>query len=204
MLPHKLISSPSNFIVDPDRDGVANALWFANTGTLALAGTAPDRFRFNADDGIVRTDLRYATVAFAVNIPLTGVQTVTNLVNDIAFGLKNVSLDTLGKIDLFFDKSENTATFRTYDDFGTVETTAITYATAWNGVRTLFEFGWTEEGVTLYVVADGGTSRTTLAKHTTSTPSRPLNPFVTVVGAEDLDVYFIAVKNAQSSSIMLV
>lgn len=198
------VTQPSDFIIDPSRDGVTNALWKAYTGALALAATTPDRFRFNADDAVVRADLLFGIVEFAVRFPLTGVQAVTNLVNDIAFGLKNQSMGNLAKIDLFADKSENTLTFRTYDDCGTVQSTVIPWDTDWNGALTIFRFGWSDAHVSLDVLQAAGTAFTNLANHTTRVPLRALNPFVTVVGAENLDVDFIAIKNVQHSSIMLI
>lgn len=203
MAPTK-VAQPTYFIVDPDRDGVANALWYVETGALALSGASPDQFRFNADSGVVRADLLHGIFDFSVNFPLAGVQTPTNLVNDISFGLKNAAMGNLGKIDIFIDQSGDSIVFRTYDEFGTVESTALTWDTDWNGVQTIFRFSWSDGQVALQVLNNGDTAYSTLATHTTRIPIRPLNLFVTVVGAENLDVDFIAVRNAQYSSIMLI
>lgn len=197
-------TQPSDFIVDPARDGIANALWKFYTGAGALAGTTPDRFRFNADDAVVRADCLNGIFDFAVRFPLAGVQTPTNLVNDITFGLKNQSIGNLGKIDFFVDKSENNATFRTYDEFGTVQSTVIAWDTDWNGALTIFRIGWDGKHISFDVMEAAATSFTNLANHTTRIPTRPLNPFVTVVGAENFDVDFIGIKNVQHSSIMLI
>lgn len=197
------VNQPLNFVIDPVRDGVANILWKAVSGTLALAGTTPDRFRFNTDDAIVRADLLYGVYDFAVRFPTTGIQTPTNLTNDIAFGLKNASMGNLGKIDFFVDQSGNSATFRTYDEFGTVQSTTITWDTDWNNALTVFRFGWSASQVSLDVLVNGETSFSNLATHETRVPNKPLNPFVNVVGGDNFDVDFIAVKNAQSNSIAI-
>lgn len=197
------VSQPSHFLVDPNRDGIANALWKANSGTLALAGTTPDAFRFNADDAVVRADLLHANVEFGVKFPTVGAETPADLVNDIAFGLKNLSLGNLGKIDVFIDQSEDTMAFRTYDNYGTVQETALTWDTDWNSALTLFRFGWASSHVTLSVLNFEATEWEVLASHA-RVPSRPLNPFVHVVGADNLDVNFISVANAQHSNIMLI
>jgi len=200
MAPQK-IAQPTHFILDPNRDGIANALWYANSGALAISG---GKFRFNADDGIVRADLLYGIFEFSVNFPLAGVQTPTNLVNDIAFGLKNASMGNFGKIDVFIDQSEDDAAFRTYDEFGTLQETIFDWDTDWNAAQTIFRICWSDTQVTLQVLNDGETAWVSLVSHTTRIPNRPLNPFVNVVGAENLDVDFIAVRNAQYSSIMLI
>jgi len=198
------VSQPSDFIVDPNRDGVANALWYTNSGTLALAGTTPDRFRFNTDDGIVRMDMLDGQIEFAVRFPTTGVQTPTDLTDDIAFGLKNASMGNYAKIDVFIDQSGNSITFRTYDDAAQAQTTTLTWDTDWNTDLTIFRIGWDKAHVSLEVLVNADTSFTTLANHTTRVPRRPLNPFINVVGADNFDVDFLAVRNAQHSSIMLI
>lgn len=199
------MAQPADFIVDPARDGIANALWKFYTGAGALSGDTPDTFRFNADDAVVRADLLYAIVDFSVTFPTTGVQTPTDLANDISFGLKNQSRGTLGKIDVFVDQSGDSIVFRTYDEFGTVQSTTLTWDTDWNNAQTIFRIGWAKDHVSLQVLTAGGAAfDAILANHKTSIPVHPLNPFVTVVGAENFDVDFIAVKNAQHSSIMLV
>ena len=52
--------------------------------------------------------------------------------------------------------------------------------------------------MSLDVLANAATSVVALANHklssTVNIPNRPLNPFVNVVGAENFDVDFIAVK----------
>lgn len=198
------VAQPSEVIVDPNRDGIANALWKANSGTLALAGTTPDRFRFNTDDAVVRIDCLHGIFEFAVRFPTTGAQTPTNLANDIAFGLKNLSLGNLAKVDVFIDKSENSITFRTYDDYGTAEEATLEWDTDWNSALTIFRIGWSKDHVSLDVLVNSGTAWVNLASHTTRVPQRPLNPFVNVVGADDFDVDFIAIRNVQNSSVMLI
>ena len=198
-------SKPSDFMVDPARDGIANSLWDTVTGTPALSGATPNQFRFNASAAVVRSDLLHATVEFSVNFPLSGAQTPANLVDDISFGLRNQSLGNLGRIDVFVDSSADTITFRTYDDFGSLESTTLTWDTDWNGAQTIFRFAWhSNGGCALAVRADGDTEYTHLATHNTSIPTRSLNPYVTVVGGENFDLDFIAVKRALHSSLMLI
>lgn len=188
-----------SFVVDPQRDGVDNALWLAVTGTPTVAS---GKFRFNAAEGLVRADLLYGRYEFAVTAPLSGSQTVTNLVNDIEFGLKNLSLGNKGKIMLFADKSENTFQFSTYDDVGTVQTTSITWHTGWNAVETRFRIDWFQDRIILSVLA--GSDVEILATHKTSVGVYPLNPYVKVTGAENFDVSYILVEKAKESSIMLI
>jgi len=197
-------ATPVSFIVDPNRDGVANALWKAITGSLALSGATPDQFLFNTVDAVVRTDLLYGSFIFGVVFPTTGVQTPTNLADDVAFGLKNASMGDFGKIDVFIDKSEDTIEFRTHDEFGTEESTTLTWNTAWNNALTLFRITWSRGKVALEVLVNGETSWTELASHTTRTVDQPLNLFFNTVGADNVDVNFIAVKNALRTSTMLI
>lgn len=197
-------AQPLSFIIDPARDGIANALWYANSGTLALSGSTPEKFRFNTDDAIARVDLLFAVVEFAITFPTTGVQTPTNLANNIAFGLKNASMGLLGKIDVLISQSGNSIVFRTYDEFGTVESTTLTWNTAWNSALTLFRFGWAKDHVSIEVLPAAATAWVALANHSTRVPSRPLNPFFNVVGNDNVDVSFIAIKPAQGNSIMLI
>ncbi len=198
------VAQPSDFIVDFARDGIANALWKFFTGAGALAGTTPDRGRFNADDAVVRADCLHGIFEFAVRFPTTGVQTPSSLANDVSFGLKNQPMGNLGKVDVFVNKIGNSITFRTYDEFGTLQSTTLAWATAWNSALTIFRIGWDKTHVSLDVLASGGTAYTNLANHTTSIPKRALNPFITVVGNDNFDVDFLAVRNTQHSSIMLI
>lgn len=190
-----------SFVVDPQRDGVDNALWLPVTGTLQVASS---KFRFNASEGLVRADLLYGRYEIPVTFPLTGVQTVTNLVNDIEFGLKNLALGNKGKIMLFADKSEDTFQFTTYDDVGTAQTTSITWHTAWNGAEARFRIEWFTDRIILSVLSNGSTIWEILATHKTSVGVYPLNPYVKVTGAENLDVSYILVEKAKESSIMLI
>ena len=195
-------TSPVSFIVDPQRDGVSNALWFEADPTLALSG---NKFRFNAASGVVRADVKYGRFEFSVTYPLTTGQTPTNLVNDIEFGLKNLSLGTLGKISVLADKSEDTFTFNTYDICGTaVQSTTITCTDAWGGAVTRFIIEWYNDRIRLLVIDPSATATRVLAEHKTKIGSYPLNPFVTVVGAESFDVDYIVVDNANKNSIMLI
>lgn len=200
----KQTSQPTSFIIDPVRDG-ASSLLKALTGSVALAGTTPEKFRLNADDIVVVADLQYAIVDISVNIPLTTGQTPTDLVNDISFGLKNASMPALGKIDVFLDQSGDSITFRTYDDFGTAQSTTLTYDDDWNGAQVIFRFGWAPDHVSLATCIVGtDTAFTVIANHTTSVPTRALNMFATVVGAENLDIDFFAVKQAEHSLILIL
>ena len=190
-----------SFVVDPQRDGIDNALWLTVSGAPAVAS---NKFRFNASEGLVRADLLYGRFEFAVTAPLTGVQTVTDLVNDIEFGLKNLSLGTKGKIMLFADKSEDTFQFSTYDDVGTIQTTAITWHTGWNGAEARFRIEWFQDRIVLSVLTSGSSIWEILASHKTRVGVYPLNPYVKVTGAENFDVAYILVEKAKESSIMLI
>lgn len=198
---NQIVAQPSNFIIDPQRDAVDNALWKAATGTPAVSG---GKFRFNTAQGVARVNCLYGLFDFSVNFPTTGIQTPTNLTDDLAFGLKNLSLGNLSKIDVFIDQSGDSITFRTYDEFGTVQSTVLTWDTDWNSAQTIFRIGWSKNGVSLSVLTNGATSFTALATHSTSIPNRPLDIFVQAVGADNFDLDFIALKNVQSSSILLI
>lgn len=194
-----------SFVVDPQRDGVDNALWYFPTGTGAVAS---NKFRFNTAEGVVRSDLLYGRYEFNVTFPLTGSQTVTNLVNDIEFGLKNLSLGNLGKIYAFADKSEDKFFFRTYDDQGVVQETEITWHASgtlgWNGVAARFRIEWFNDRVIFSVLTNTSSTWEILATHKVRVGVYPLNPYVKVVGAENFDVAYILVEKAKESSIMLI
>jgi len=202
---YRNVVSPESFVVDPIRDGVANALWANIAGTPAVAS---NKFRFNADESLVRADLKFCRLEFMVNIPLTGVQTPADLVNDVEFGLKNVALGNKGKITVLLDQSEGTISFSAYDETGTViETVTFDWDTDWNGTDTKFIIFWASDRAVLYV--DGADPSNKVAE--IQKPSDigvfsryPLNPWIKVTGAENVDVAYIAVDNAQSSSIMLI
>jgi hypothetical protein len=193
-----------SFIVDPQRDGIDNALWKAVTGTPIVSG---GKFRFNANEGLIRADLLYGRVIFPITLPLTGGETpqaITDLVADIEFGLKNLSLGNIGKISVLFDKSEDILTFSTYDRFGTVQSTNIVLDTAWNSAVTSFIIDWFNDRIVLSVVNTSGTSEKVIATHKTRVGQHPLNPFIKVTGAENLDVSYVAIEKAKSSSLMLI
>jgi len=281
-----------SFVVDPQRDGVDNALWLPVTGSLAVASS---KFRFNASEGLVRADLFQGRYEFPVTFPLTqqieaavyagaeglddatsggtydggavvatyvvtidaegtpdtfawtkdgaggavgvaitgaaqtlsdgvtitfnattghtatdswtivvSLETPADLVNDIEFGLKNLSLGTKGKIAVFADKSEGTFQFLTYDDQGNAQTTTITWNTAWDSVETRFRIEWFNDRIGLEVLTSGSTIWQILASHKTRVGVYALNPYVKVTGAENFDVAYIAVEKAKGSSIMLI
>lgn len=192
-----------SFIVDPQRDGIDNALWKAVTGTPTVFG---GKFRFNAQEGLVRADLLYGRIEFSVTLPLTAkTGTIADLVNDIDFGLKNLSLGNKSKIQVLFDKSEDTLTFNTYDRNGvTVETTNIPLQVEWNSAVTRFIIDWFNDRVRLSVINVGTAVEITLAEHKTRVGQHPLNPYVKVVGAENFDVDYIAVEKSKGSSLMLI
>lgn len=190
-----------SFVVDPQRDGVDNALWLTVAGTLAVAS---NKFRFNASEGLVRADLLYGRYEFAVTYPLTGVQTPTNLVNDLEFGLKNLSLGNKGKIKLLASKSGNSIVFTTYDDQGTAQNTTIQWHTGWNGVEARFRIEWFQDRIILSVLTGSDSIWEIIATHKTSVGVYPLNPYVKATGAENFDVAYILVEKAKESSIMLI
>lgn len=189
------------FVVDPQRDGVANALWKFVVGTPSVTG---NKFRFNTAEGLVRADVYQGRFEFSVTIPLTGVQTPTNLVNDIEFGLKNLSFGNIGKIQIIAKQSTNKFTLNTYDMFGTVQTTDITYRTGWNGVVVRFAILWFQDRVRLMVIEPSGTVEQVLAEHKVNVSDMPLNPYVKATGNDNFDVDFILVDKSRTSSIMLI
>lgn len=71
-------TSPVSFIVDPQRDGISNALWKVVSGTPAVSS---NKFRFNTAEGLVRADVKFGRYEFAVTFPTTGSQTPTSLIS---------------------------------------------------------------------------------------------------------------------------
>lgn len=197
------IAQPTHYIIDPQRDGV-HGLWKDVTGAVTVASS---KYRFNADEGLITADLLYATVDFMIKVPLTGVQTPTDLVNDIDFGLKNLSLGNRGKIQLLLDKSEDSFSLVTYSDTGGASSiTAITWQTAWNGQDILCRVNWDKKRIYITIDVEGVGVAVNVDHQTADSKqvgSFPLNPYVRVVGAENLDVSFIAIRNAQRSSIII-
>jgi hypothetical protein len=194
-------TSKISFIVDPQRDGIGNALWFVVTGTPAVSSS---RFRFNTAEGLVRSDLKYGRFEFSLVLPTTGVQRPTNLNGDVEFGLKNLSLGTLGKIAIVISKSGNSITLKSYDDYGTLTSTVLTWRDAWNSAQTIFIFEWFNDRVRLSVREASGTTASVEAEHTTGIPNRPLNMYVKASDNDNIDVDFIAVREANVNSTMLI
>lgn len=192
-----------SFIVDPQRDGIDNALWKAVTGTPTVSG---GKFRFNTQEGLVRADLLYGRIEFSVTLPITAVSgVISDLANDIEFGLKNLSLGNKSKIQVLFDDSENTLTLNTYDRNGvTVQTTNIPLQVAWNSAVTRFIIDWFQDRIVLSVVNAGTATEIVLAEHKTRVGQHPLNPYIKVVGADNFDVDYIAVEKTKGSSLMLI
>lgn len=283
-----------SFIVDPQRDGIDNALWHNVTGTPTVSG---GKFRFNTQEALVRADLMYGRIEFPVTMPLSAVNTIEavvfsgtglndatsggtytdgivaatyvvtidtaaatdkftwtkngvtmatgvaittsaqdldegvtitfaaatghtlaeswtinvtinsagDLVNDIEFGLKNLSLGNISKIQVLADKSEDAFLFKTYDRNGiTAQSTTIQWQGEWNSAVARFVIDWFIDRVRLSVVNAGTETEITLAEHKTKVGQHPLNPYVKVVGAENLDVNYIAVEKAKGSSLMLI
>ena len=198
-------SQPLDFIADPARDGIANALWATiSVGALGLSGATPEQFRFNTNHGLVRADALYGEFQFSVNFPTTVVQTPTDLADDISFGLENASMGTLGRIEVFVDQGADSIVFRSYDELGTVESTTLTWNTAWNSAQTIFKIAWSKGVANLVVIPAAATAETQLANHTTSVPNRPLNPFVNAVGADNFDVDWIVARNLSRNSFLLI
>lgn len=189
-------------VIDPQRDGIANALWHVVTPDLAVSG---GKFRFNAAEGLVVGDLKFGRFEFKVNFPLTGVQTPANLNNDIEFGLKNLSLGTIGKISVLADQSAGTFIFTTYDVKGSSpQVTTIPWNTAWNGVDVRFVIEWFNDRVALCAYVVSGTALEVLAQHKTSVGQYPLNVFVSATGNDNFDVSYIVLDNVMQNSFILV
>lgn len=204
------VFTPQSFVVDPLRDGAANALWakISGTGSLGLSGDSPNQFRFNTIEAVVRADLKFARVEFSVQFPMTGVQTISSLANDVEFGLKNAALGDKGKIVVFADKSENTIDFRMYDESGAIIGAAVPFKwdTAWNATTTKFIIFWANDRVLLFA---GGSALTKKVAEIVrddkgQVPRYALNPYIKVTGNDNIDIDYIAVDNAQSNSIMLI
>lgn len=191
-------------MVDPHRDGVSNALWHHETGSPTVAS---NKGRFNTSESVVRADLKFARVEFRVTFPTTGEETVTDLANDIEFGLKNLALGDAHKVSLLADQSEDTFTFAVYDSAGVaIGSVPITWDTDWNATEVNFAFLWTNDRVVLFI---DGEKRAEVKYDSSNTDlgefgRYPLNPWIKVTGADNLDVTYINVDNAQSSSIMLI
>lgn len=199
---------PTSFVLDPNRDGIANALWLAAVGTPATSGSYPDKvFRFNTAEGLVRADLQYTRVEFSAIVPLTGVQTPSSLNNDLEFGLKNASLGDKGKISVLISKSLNAAFFRVYDKDGNlVLNQSIAWKTTWNATSTVWVMQWVNDRIVLRISGE------VIAQYRSSDSLNvqgkigflPLNVFALAVGNDNFDFDYMAVTESKNSSIMLV
>lgn len=195
-------TSPVSFVIDPQRDGIENALWKEVTPTIAVSG---GKFRFNAAEGLVRADIKYARVEIPMVLPLTTGQNVGDLVNDIEFGLKNLSLGTKGSIKVLLDQSAGNCVFTTCDNLGDSQTTSFTISDTVNaGEQLVFVIEWFNDRIRLNILEPADLLMRVIVEHRSKVGSYPLNPFISVVGAEDVDVPYIVVDNAHQNSIMLV
>ncbi|HQB65735.1 MAG TPA: hypothetical protein PK616_07580, partial [Fibrobacteraceae bacterium] len=200
-------------------DGLVAATYVVTVSTAA----ATDKFTWSKNGGTASAEIEMTgaaqelekgvTVTFAATTGHTEgdywtinvtVNDVADLVNDIEFGLKNLALGTKSKIQLFADKSEGTLTFNTHDRNGTVQTTTIQWQGAWNSAVTRFIIDWFNDRIVLSVINANTTTEVVLATHKTRVGQHPLNPYVKVTGAENLDVDYISIERTKSSSIMLI
>lgn len=198
--------TPVTYTIEIDGTGTPDTFSWYIDGVLQVAAveiTASSQAL--GDDGVTVTfgATTGHTSGDIWTISVTG-DTTADFNGDVEFGLKNLSLGTVGKISVLADQSEDTFSFITYDIFGTAETTAITWDTDWNNQATRFIIEWFNDRVRLLVLNNGDTSTRVLAEHKTRVGTYSLNPFIRAVGNDNVDVDYIIVDNAQQNSIMLI
>ncbi len=199
---HSPTSQPSFIVVDPIRDGIANALWKNVTGTPTIASS---RFNFNAQEGLIRADLLGAHVEFALKVPAVP---TTGDVRE--WGLKNLALGNRSKI--FFGVVDTAFSTNTYDDNGLVTLSSpVTWQAAWTNVDILFIIDWFEDRVvfSVQVVSTGAKSIVAVHKVDASTPPKPvvgyapLNPYIKNGNSDNLSSPYILIKS-RNTSILLI
>lgn len=191
----EFIKQPTNYRIDPERDGIDTAIWKTLSGTIALEGGSPDEFIFNEDYATTTLECIRGIFEFAVEFPLTGSQDPSDLVDNIEFGLHGSCWDGFRHIKLLADKTAGTLTFRTTDDLFNEEVTTITWNDAFNGDLVVFTITWNEDRILLHLLGDGGSLSQFVAEHTNHIPTFALNPYVKVDGAENFNIQWITLKN---------
>lgn len=155
----------ASFIIDAARDGIANALWFAVSGTPAMSGATPNQFRFSGDEGLVRTDVKYGRYEFSTSFTSLGSGvSPAGLVGNIEFGLKNLSLGARGYIRVVAKTGDTNMYFETADRYGSAQSFAFPWKAAYTTDKAQWIIDWFDGkpmAKLSIVVADGRTQAQT-------------------------------------------
>jgi len=168
----------SGFIYDVIMRGLDSSFWKAISGTVTVVS---NKLRFNADALGSYTQFLFGKFEFAVNVPTT-----PSTGEAKKWGLLNPSDATAGSA--YFEIVGAVFNAVSYDNDGTVETTAITWD-SWETAETSFEIQW-ERGWVIFLV-DG----TVVATHKTSVGTLAQGLYIINADSDNTDVGFIKVKD---------
>ena len=168
---------------DPVVKGYSETFFKTITGTPS---TDSGNLRFTAEEATSYSQYVYGDYTFAVNVPNSPSGSESRV-----FGLRNNAHRTFG--GAYFEVASSVFKAVTYDDTGTVESTAITWdsrSQTWAGVVALFRILWTKQSVKFYVttlaapLAEGDA----FATHETSIPNSALAINFANAESDNMDV----------------
>ncbi|KKM26359.1 hypothetical protein LCGC14_1585600, partial [marine sediment metagenome] len=144
------ISQPQSFIMSAPRDVTPSGLWMALSGTFAIVANKYTVVDASGEEVLAIPEMRFARIKiWNVNFGLTGVQTPTNLNNDIELGLKEIISGA--KITFLLDKSGDKLVVSIADERGNTQTQDVIWDTDWNAGTIELEIFWLDKSVTFAI-----------------------------------------------------
>ena len=166
--------------------GLDATFWANVEGTAAASG---GKIRVNLDEIASYLQHKFGRFIFSINVPAVPAAGTARI-----WGLRNPGAATRGAA--YFEQDTNLATIfaRSYDNWGTLQSTTITHDSDWYAREVEYIINWEPDRVQFQVNDSDGYR--TLATHTTSVPTFPLALNISDTVAENLDVGNVLVDNA--------
>lgn len=172
------------YVYDSQVKGADTTFWSVLTGTLA---TASGKLRFNADRAVSYIQHIFGKYTFAVNVPNAPAASDVRI-----WGLRNPQAATIGSA---YFEVDSDATFQavSYDNYGTAETTTLTFdSDSYDGSEIRYGISW-EDDMVQFLIGD-----TVVATHTTRVGSSPLSLEIRNDNADNMDIGYIEVRHAKN------
>ncbi len=171
------------YVFDSEVKGADTTYWSVITGTLATSG---GKLRFNADRAVSFIQHIFGKYTFAVNVPT---RPAAN--DNRVWGLRNPQAATIGAVYFHTDSQNFNAI--SYDNFGNVETTVLTFdSDNHDGNEIRYGISW-ERDLIQFLIGD-----TVVATHATRIGTVPLSIEIRNAAADNMDVGYLEIRHAKN------
>lgn len=176
-----------SYTYDATVKGADTTFWANVQGAMAAVG---GKIRVNADQIASYSQHLFGRFIFAINVP-----TIPGAGTTRRWGLRNPGAVTRGAAYFEQDTSTTSIFCRSYDNWGTLESTTVTADTDWYGAEIEYIINWEADRIQFQVNDSDGYR--TLATHTARVGQLPLSLEVGDTVAENLDLGYVVVDKAR-------